>query len=78
MEITVAAEMLRDEMALYNERELRYVNEKIEVPIGHWAWKRLREIAETDVEKLPPWTGWQTSWWHRPECPCWISVVPCK
>jgi hypothetical protein len=48
-EITVAAEMLRDEVHLYSTSELRFVNGKIEVPVGWWAWRKLREIATQDA-----------------------------
>jgi hypothetical protein len=44
-EITVVAEKLRDEVELYDAGQLRYVDGKIEVPVGYWAWRRLRELA---------------------------------
>lgn len=50
-DITVAAEKLRDEVHLYSPEEVRYVDGKIEVPVGHWAWQKLREIAEKDAEE---------------------------
>jgi len=46
--ITVAAEILRDEVALFHPDQLRYVDGKIEVMVGAWAWRRLREIAVQD------------------------------
>lgn len=45
MSITVAAETLRDEVALFGSNQLRYVGGKIEVPVGYWAWRRLRQLA---------------------------------
>lgn len=50
VDITVAAEILRDEKKLYSPEELRFDNTsgKIEVPVGFYAWQRLREIAETE------------------------------
>lgn len=38
VEASVAAEMLRDKVKLYDASELRYVDGKIEVPVGFWAW----------------------------------------
>jgi hypothetical protein len=45
-EITVVAEKLRDEEVAYLPGQLRYVDGKIMVPVGSWACRRLREIAE--------------------------------
>lgn len=49
--IDVAAEILRDEVALFDPRAVRYVNGKFEVEVGFWAWRRLREIYVQDWEK---------------------------
>jgi hypothetical protein len=49
IDATVAAEILRDEVELYSPAQLRYVDGKIQVPVGWWAWKRLREIATQDI-----------------------------
>ena len=46
MEITVVAEKLRDEVHLFDVKSLRYVDGKIEVPVGHWVWQRLRQIKQ--------------------------------
>lgn len=45
MDLTVAAVVLSDEVQLYSPDELRYVDGKIEVPVGGWARRRLRELA---------------------------------
>ncbi len=49
--ITVAAEKLRDEVYLYSPEELTFVDGKIEVPVGFWAWRRLRPIAVQKMEE---------------------------
>jgi hypothetical protein len=76
--ITVAAEILRDEVALFSVEQLRYVNGKLEVPVGWWAWKRLREIATQDaMEKTgtsPNSQSVQCRFFGSPEC---HSNIPC-
>ena len=49
--IDTAAEILRDEGALFDPRSVRYVDGKIEVEVGFWAWRRLREIYVQDWER---------------------------
>ncbi len=47
-----AAERLHDEVHLFDPNELRYVGGKIEVAVGHWAWRRLREMVNNEHDLM--------------------------